>query len=463
MPRALIGKTATSRYLPLAALPVLLGLVATADAADDLPCSEDATCYRSDQNGNRVEDGDYLAQCTGRFPDFMVPVANIPGDYLGPYFKLAQDFPAESATATDLPWADIDFKAGTEGANAYLYALRDYSYEGMIDVDFQPARNEVRRWYHVPLMNFRNGREMVHGLTKERPLGPGELGLVNKVDNYAVGFYNEIGARAIGAVFAETNKPDIAASQFPAGSMVFKILFTTAQPDDFEDPDNYLLKDAPEWRVAVGGGELTSVRLLQMDVAVRDDRVEETGWVFGTFAFDKDAKDPDQWNRMRPVGLAWGDDPGYTPADQQAGKPLTQGIVSDEIPAYAKGHLGWAGRVNGPVDNPRSSCMSCHGTAQYPIVADLLPSKSCATDEQKLQWFRNHDGQTPFGGIHPETCEPFDPEQPLASLDFSLQVQVALQNLLDYPRVNTCTPPETGSVILSVDRGNLPEFPEIQR
>lgn len=453
------------RYIPLMAVAAALnvsGPVPVAHADDPL-CADGATCYRTDENGQRNAEGEYLAQCTGRFPDFMVPMKNIPEGYEGPLFRLAQDFPTEPVTGGDMPWKDYDFSAGGEEADKYLYALRDYAYEGMIKADFVPENNSQRAWYHVPLMNFYHGREMIHGLTTERPLNPPELGLKNRVENYAVGFYNDIGAHAIGQVWRETNNPDVSASQFPEGTMVFKILFSTATADDFEDPDNYLLDGSPAWQVAVGGGKLTTVRLMQMDVAVRDDRAEETGWVFGTFAFDKDATDDSGWRRMRPVGLMWGDDPGYTPADQQAGKPLKQSIVSDEIPAYAAGHLGWAGRVNGPVDNPVSSCMSCHGTAQYPVVASMVPSRSCETDDQKLQWFNNRNGQTPFGAIDRNTCEVTEAPPGLRSLDFSLQIQVALQNLLYFKEINSCTPalPEAGVAAESVVE--LPEFPRIQR
>jgi hypothetical protein len=427
-----------------------------------LPCAEDATCYQADKTGARDDSGDHVAQCKGRFPDFLVPIANIPDGYEGPFFELAQDFPEEPVPAGDLPWSGIDFKASIEDANAYLYALRDYAFEGMIDADFVPKNNPVRKWYHVPLMNFYHGREAIHGLTTERPLNPPELGLKNPVENYAVGFYNDIGAYPIGQVWKDTNNPDIAASQFPEGAMVFKILFSTATPDDFETQD--ILAGAPEWEVAIGKeGQLTTVRLLQMDVAVRDDRAEETGWVFGTFAFDSAANDASPWNRMKPVGLMWGDDPGYTPENQQAGDPLKESIVSNQIPAYAATHLGWAGRVNGPVDNPISSCMSCHGTAQYPVTAIMVPTSACTTDTQKLQWFENRDGQTPFGAIDRDTCEREDPPVGQRSLDFSLQVQVSVQNLLDYHDVNTCTPALEEGVMPSAEARDVPVFPRIER
>lgn len=446
----------------LTAAAICLTLAPPLASAKTFPCAPGATCIQADKNGQRMKDGDHLAQCAGRFPDYLVPLVNIPKEYGGPFFSLAQDFPTQRPTGSDLPWAKIDFKASKAEADKYLYALRDYAFQGMIEAGFVPSKNLKRSWYHVPLMNFHNGRELVHGLTKERPLKPPELGLKREVQNYAIGFYNDIGAYTIGQAWEKTNEPNIAATRFDEGAMVFKILFSTARAEDFEDPDNYLLENSPEWLVAVGEGKLTPVRLLQMDVGVRDERAGKTGWVFGTLAFDKNAGDPVNWNRMRPVGLMWGDDPGYTPKDQEAGRPLRESIISDEIPAYAKGHLGWAGRVNGPVDNPKSSCMSCHGTAQYPVGAVMLPTENCKTDGQKLHWFRNLSSDTPFGRVDPESCKPVTGPEKFLTLDFSLQMQVALQSLLDYKNVNTCTPAtSTAKVVVRGD--NLPLMPRIER
>ncbi len=440
---------------------LFLAVCGSAAIADDLPCAENATCMLTSSNGEPSATGDHLAQCSGTFPDFITDLDNVPPDYDGPFFELSQDYPS-GAVSTDLPWEAFDF-TDPDQADDYLYALRDYSFEGMIEADFVPSANSVRDWYHVPMMNFdRGARDMVHGVTKERTLPPGEIGLVNYVSNYAVGFYNAIGAETFGRVFADPGAPDISDTTFANGAMVFKILFTTAVPDDFEDSSNYILEGAPAWEVAVGKNELTTIRLLQMDVAVRDDRAKPSGWVFGTFAFEASATDPVAWNRLRPVGLAWGDDPGYTPANQAAGDPLLEGIVSAQIPKYAAGHLGWAGRVNGPVDNPASSCISCHGTAQYPVEAIMLPTSACDTIEKKLYYFRNLELGEPFGGVN-DACEPFDYEGKLTSLDFSLQMQVALQNMLDYGDVNPCTAAPKTAVAAAGSAAERRILPRIER
>lgn len=405
-------------------------------------CAPGTQCIAVDDNGTPNPAGTSVAQCSGTFPDYVVEASLFPAGYAGPWFFMAEDFPTEVPPA-DGPWQSIDFMDGVEGADAYLYAMRDYAYEGNLEIDFRVQENDVRPWFTMPLMNYGPGRrEMVHGVTQERSLEAPELGIKPgvTVDNYAIGFYNAPGGFTVGQVWQNPNDPDLAASQFADGTMVFKILFSDATPDDFVNPDDYILEGAPEWQIATGNGELTTVRLLQMDVAARDDRAPETGWVFGTFAYQKDAPDENPWLRMRPVGLAWGNDPGYTPTEQQEGVPLEEGTVSDEIPAYAATHLGWAGRVNGPVDNPISACTSCHMTSQFPVDADMAPfATACQTDEQKLWWFRNLAGDEPFGAVDDNTCLPEPPpSEPPVALDYSLQMQVAVQNLLQYRDVNPC-------------------------
>lgn len=78
-------------------------------------------------------------------------------------------------------------------------------------------------------------------------------------------------------------------------------------------------------------------------------------------------------------------------------------------------HYGWAERLNGPVDNPVSSCLSGHSTARWPIVSLTPPTN--ATDTQRLVWFRNI-----------KAGEPFETGQ--ASLDYSLQLAYGIPEVL---------------------------------
>ena len=152
------------------------------------------------------------------------------------------------------------------------------------------------------------------------------------------------------------------------------------------------------------------MRLLQIDIAVKDDRAGTTGWYFATYAFDRNAPGTSSWLKMVPIGLMWGNDP--------KGTPLQELWINPSAPAYAKAHLGADGRLNGPVDNRVSACLSCHSTAQAPTLADMLPTGSCAS--QRPNWFRNLPGSQPFGRfddrgllaatrVHGHACHLHDP------------------------------------------------------
>jgi hypothetical protein len=156
------------------------------------------------------------------------------------------------------------------------------------------------------------------------------------------------------------------------------------------------------------------VRLLQIDVAVRDSRANNTtGWVFGTFAYDGTAAGATPWARMRPVGLMWGNDPALTPTAFAGGSRPTESVIVNRVVGHTQ-HLGWLERLNGPVDNPRSACLSCHSTAQDETVSGPLPGASLP-DAQKMRWFRNIPAGTAF-----------DAGQ--VSLDYSLQLSVGIEN-----------------------------------
>jgi hypothetical protein len=86
-------------------------------------------------------------------------------------------------------------------------------------------------------------------------------------------------------------------------------------------------------------------------------------------------------------------------------------------------HLGWNGRLNGPVDNPMSSCMSCHATGEYPVLSALSPLfqevSPAPGSAAWMRWFRNLKCGVPFDA---------DASQPPQSTDFSLQLADSIQN-----------------------------------
>ncbi|KAK9815901.1 hypothetical protein WJX72_011656 [[Myrmecia] bisecta] len=317
-----------------------------------------------------------------------------PSGWTGPVFALSQDYPTQLPPATSFPWQTIDFKTLPK---EYLQAVLDYCYEGSIDNSFVPQKNPVRKWFHAPWMHTGpNAREFVHGLTNERQSRPFELSDMQNTahNNAAVGFYNDVGGYTIGRVWADPVHPDPTQASFPEGAVSYKLLFTQAPAAKVP-----FLAGAPEWSADVNRNpqrpstaaqvENKKVRLLQIDVAVKDRRADPAGgWVFGTFQYDDAVQDASPWRRVTPVGLAWGNDPTLTETQFNAG--------------------------NAPAES------------WIPKSVSLVPGGN-ATEAERLQWFRNlQPGQAFTPGAQ--------------SLDFSLQLGVSIQNF-----AASITPPQDPS------------------
>jgi hypothetical protein len=327
---------------------------------------------------------------------------------------LSQGFPNSLPNPETLPWKTIDFKTDPL---AYALALRDYVFQGNVNPANPNApwviqNNTVRKWYHAPWMDAgANGREFIHGLTRELTSVPGQLAKnppQNKsVQNWAVGFYNAPGGFILGQVWCDPTNPSLTAIKFPEGTVSAKLLFTTAPISQVP-----FLAGSVQWQANINQSSSSprtpqTVRLLQIHLAVRDSRNTDTGWVFGTLIYNSANGSSNPWENMQPVGLMWGDDPGVTPTvgtiKQSWLNPATATLMQ---------HYGWAERLNGPVDNPLSSCISCHATAGWPVAPLTPPSGS--TDTQRLKWFKN----IPAG-------QAFQAGQ--ASQDYSLQLTFGIR------------------------------------
>jgi hypothetical protein len=348
----------------------------------------------------------------GQFPDAH---NSPPPGWTGPIFKLRQDYPATPPSPETKPWKQFNFK--TQPLE-YVRSVLSYCREGNVEADWQLQNNHVRNWYHVPwLHTTSNGREFVHGLTLERSSRPNELAptQTSTFSNWAVGMYNSAGGYVIGQVWKDPNAPDPSDVKFPDGTVACKLLFTTATVTEVP-----YLKNSFEWQAHVSSSGSTTrtiqtVRLLQVDVAIRDSRARTTtGWVFGTFVYDGNATGETPWDRLVPVGVMWGNDPRVTTPTATSTTHLKQTFVNSSVGPSQ--HLGRAGRLNGPVDNPKSSCLSCHSTAQYKAVSDVLPPANAGTTET-MRWFRNI-----------KAGKPFDTGQ--QSLDYSLQLSLSIQRFV---------------------------------
>lgn len=357
------------------------------------------------------------ATVNGRFADSR---EKPPADYKGPVFKLSQDYPQQLPAEENLPWMKYDFKTQMP---EYMAAVLDYILDGNVEANFAAQKNETRKWFHAPWLHYGvSGREYTHGLTMERNSRPGELsyGQTKQYQNWGIGMYNPRGAYTLGQVWKDPENPNVSNVKFPEGAVSFKLLFTEAPVKDVP-----YLKGSPELTANIYKESaspmpedmpksLRNVRLLQIDVAIKDKRATETGWVLGTFVYDGKMNNPNPWRNVKPVGVAWGNDPDVTRMKAFLGETLKEQTLSRD-PELPPQHLGWGGRLNGPVDNPNSSCMSCHSKAEWP-QKDVMPPKTYEYDSKDfMKWFSNVKGG-----------ESYTPGS--NSLDYSLQLSEGLKN-----------------------------------
>lgn len=391
--------------------------------------------------GTTSADESHLNQ---HYPDFgFLPP---PSEYAGRVFSLSQRYPMQMPDNSILPkFLEIDFKEDWRG---YLMAARSYCLEGNVkgrDVedDFNPASENKPAWFHVPWQHYgKNGREGVHGLTKEAPVYVGQLAVKQKYAKgqmYAIGLYNSFGGYTIGQVWANKQHPDVKKAVFPVGAVVCKILFTDVPVEEVPSLQDPLLWNAYVTEEYKSTKRIfKDVALIQMDLMVRDERAPN-GWVFGNYQYNGAQGNSNKWENLMPLGIQWGNDPDvydpshdgdgeYTnlvPAVTKINPNLKETIINPDTSELPPTHLGWNGRLNGPADNPRSSCFSCHMTAQAPQISPASPlflaQPLKPSDAGWMRWFQNLN-----------CTERFDANKPTSSTDFSLQLAASLQNFYDW-------------------------------
>lgn len=389
-----------------------------------------------------------------RFPDYNT-FYKVPAGYEGNTFKLSQDYP-ETYNPSDynFPWSTIDFTDKDKYID-YMNTVLKYSLEESVDNDFRIEKNERRKWYHAPWMHnddeYRHsiyvgaGREALRGLTQEITSKPYQLhdSQINPAQTWAIAFYNEPGGYTFGKIWKKGEDPDINQSNFPEGTVCYKLIFTDASIEEVP-----FLKGTLEWdahiydntnKDSITGKVVNKVRLLQLDIAVKDSRAKDTEWALGTFIYNNAKKGEKWYDKLEPVGLSWGND--FDEREQIDRFPnnfinpkLKESVVNkslikeasskenSEDQAYVT-HLGVGGRMNGPVDNMRSSCISCHSRAALDKDFDALDiadfSKNPYDDSIFNEFFKIVKGGVQIISYN---------DKDYTTADFSFQVSIGIRN-----------------------------------
>lgn len=265
------------------------------------------------------------------------------------------------------------------------------------------------------------------------------------VQNHAVIYYDEQSASMLGEVWKDLYDADISKLSFPEGSIVIKTEATTPSIEEWPS----VLTGAATWQVfrpttLDQGNKVTplvptvvTAHPLQMSIKVKDSVASpETGWVFMAFVYDAKSTGQTVWDRFVPIGAMWDNDPEFNndPNGLPEGDTLKETWVNPNKPQFTEDTLGWGGHMAGPMDVATrqgvittsgtyyenqdigaSSCMSCHGAAEYPFSVNLYPSPNKVFPRngepfllydpgsaEWAEWFMNRKGdQAQSGGRGP--------------------------------------------------------------
>jgi len=344
---------------------------------------------------------------------YVSPTEGVPST-----FRPNVNFPsvAPTPTAEDQPWKRFH---PIDQPEDYLIALFDYVMKecGADHIDWDGIKCG---WFHAPWMH--QLREPMRGVTRERSSRLGELhpSQTVRTQNWAVGMYNDVGGFAFHQIWGEDPAfPKTRNFAFADGTVAVKLLFSTATPEQAP-----YLRFAKTWDIH-DGEEIVTARLIQLDILVKDNRLQDntyageepsapsadgdtaeneaerkkiiainqdlTGWAMGSYLYngaietaprcdhlhenDKSLVEPCEQARWRerlvPIGLQWGNDPGMFAPEVDQERLVQHWLNEDVTTMFAAGramsghptYLGFEGRMNGPVDNYRSTCLACHARA----------------------------------------------------------------------------------------------------
>jgi len=393
------------------------------------------------------------------------PVGDAPGKWNGEFRTSNYDYPIKPAKPDWRPKGLVAGPLTTKTAKKYVDFIKKHIQKDMSGLVNSPLTwsPEKAGWYSMPWgaqgstqangkIDPESGREALLGSYTGQILQPNTFSPPTPLppkafQNHAVIYYNPAAASMLAEVWKDPFEPDVSAAQFPEGSIVVKVEAATLTPQQWPPlagsslsfvyrPTTQSLLDTSKSEKTA---EIVPVYFTQMAIKVKDSIASpETGWVFIAFAYDtnkdKGVAGVTVWDKAVAVGAMWGNDPEYShnpKGHNPDGKPLIQTWLNPDAPQYSRDVLGWGGRLSGPMDVGRrhnvitvsgqhyqkdkqfaaSSCLSCHGAAQYPFIANLYPSPNLVFpedgnqflffdpgSEQWAEWFQNRPGKIAMSG-----------------------------------------------------------------
>ena len=443
-----------------------------------------ARCTSSDHNGTsstKTEDEKKT------FPDFgvMIPIDSFIKHYPGQkVFKLSQDFPETEPGDDKMPaFFKIPFDDKTRWKE-WLLAARDYCFDGMIEANFIAQDNKKRSWYHMPWLHYGPlASEGFNGLAKEAPVSPYQLAPGQKRGGqvYALGFYNDFAGHVLYKMWNTSTDPDPFVTQgpkggFPVGTVIFKLLYTDLDSSDVPYLKNSYERTAfisPTFKDSVNR-IVKKVHLIQMDIMVRQKEAEKygTGWIFGNFCYNGDLNKGktmrERVMNLVPVGIQFGNDPQYK-TNWINPYPVSKTMINDSLKEtfintsadLPPQHLGWGGRLDGPVDLNTASCMSCHQTGEFPQFAALVPDEAFIGDtlpNGSMKYLTNTNTAAWIKYYQNLKCGTAYNPAKASSTDFSLQVSLALGYYWEWKdkTVGGFYANQFSGTVHSVRRGGMP-------
>lgn len=396
-------------------------------------------------------------------------------EYSGPLFKFKYDYPTKYVKPKHMPWTKVLNGKPLTSKNAYRYImeLKKYVSNPMKTFVTQPKKwnkSSQKGWYSmlwagqsVKQTNW-EGRDAIYGTYTGQIIAKDvykDYGLKVDIRNHAAIYYNETAAYTLHKVWQKCNKakgecvPSVNdnEAQFKEGAIVIKSAGVTSTPEQWP-----VLEGAAKWQIyrkpfdlngtiEKAKPQVTDIRVGIFDIIVKDSiAAPETGWVFATLVYDKDAKGDNAWDKMVPLGAMWGNDPDVNSAKNPK-QELKQNYINPKAPAWTKVTLGYGNRLSGPFDIAvkynvvvdgktvpalrSSSCLSCHGTSSY------IPKHSSAStffypakDYSSKPWIMYTPGSTEWNEWFQNRWGdvPQSKEKGAIALDYSTFLEAALMN-----------------------------------